>query len=261
HLRHARRPEMRQKRSALPPRCRWIAFDGPEVPLAIDERFAHRPRLRHVNERGVNHCFAVRVIISARVAANFCTFAMLPPREKRQVMHRVENSSLRWLESVARVRQSARNDDRHRVIEERPRDFLGYIYRFDLFVWIQHDRFNQPQASTRRALPRGSALPRRAKSRPLAGLLQADRFERRAAVKFAKNQGRFGLFPHSSGTGFRIPPRMHECQFVERSPARSLLGAVLLEAIVQSTPHQIAVLVPSSPRSSPSKALFEERVL
>src|SRR4029077_19388553 len=123
------------------------------------------------------------------------------------------------------------------------------------------DRFNQRRRKTQRDVPRGSALPTCARSRPLAGLSQADRFRRRAAVTFAQNRVQVEWFPRSLGTVFRIRLRMHECQSVEKSPARSFPGAVLREAIVQSTPHQIAVLVPSSPRSSPSKALFEERVL
>jgi len=107
HVDHERSAEMRHARFGVPHRCRWIALDRAEIPLAIDQPFAHRPRLRHVHERGVNHRFAVRVIISAGVTANFCAFAVLPPWEKRQIVHRVENSSLRWLESVARVRQRA----------------------------------------------------------------------------------------------------------------------------------------------------------
>ena len=118
HVGHQRRAEMSHARFGVSHRCRWIAFDGAEVPLAVDQPFAHRPRLRHVDERGVNHRFAVGVIVTAGVAADLCAFTMLPSREKRQVVHRVENSPLRRLESVARVRQCARNDHRHRVIEE-----------------------------------------------------------------------------------------------------------------------------------------------
>ena len=115
-----------------------VALDRPEISLAIDQRLAHRPRLRHVHKRGVNHRFAVRMIITAGVAADFCALAVLPPREKRQVVHRVKNSSLRRLEAVARVRQGTRDDHRHRVIEERPRYFFGHIHRFDFFVRVIH---------------------------------------------------------------------------------------------------------------------------
>jgi hypothetical protein len=99
-------------------RCWRIAFDGSEIPLAVDQPFTHSPRLRHVDQRGIDHCFTVRVIVTAGVAADLCAFTVLPSWEKRQVVHRKQNSPLRWLESVARIRQCARNDDRHRVIEK-----------------------------------------------------------------------------------------------------------------------------------------------
>src|SRR4029077_8891572 len=136
---------------------------------------AHRPWLGHVHERWVNHRFPVRVIVTAGVAADLRAFTMLPPREKRQIVHRVENSPLRWLESVARIRQRARNDYRHRVIEKRTRYFLGYVYRLYFFVWIQHDSVSQKPRSMRMDVPRGSAPPTCAKSHPLAGSSRVDR--------------------------------------------------------------------------------------
>src|SRR6478609_3444456 len=97
-------------------------------------------------------------------------------------MHRVENSPLRWLESVPRVRQCARNDDRHRVIEKRSRYFLGYVYGFYFFVRIQHDWVSQKQQSVRMDVPQGSAPPTCAKSRRLAGLSQVDQHAHRTEV-------------------------------------------------------------------------------
>ena len=38
--------------------------------------------MRDMDQCGVNHSFAVRMIISARVAADFCAFAMLSPGEQ-----------------------------------------------------------------------------------------------------------------------------------------------------------------------------------
>src|SRR5207253_1586433 len=42
------------------------------------------------------------------------------------------------------VPQRARDNDRHRVIEEGPRYFFGYIYRFNFLVWIKHDVWIYP---------------------------------------------------------------------------------------------------------------------
>ena len=78
HVGHERGAEMRHARLGVTHRRRRIAFDRTEVALTVDQRFAHRPRLRHVDERRINHRFAVRVIVTARVAANFCALAMLP---------------------------------------------------------------------------------------------------------------------------------------------------------------------------------------
>src|SRR5262249_25275944 len=109
---------MRHARFGVAHCCRGIALDGAEISLAIDKRFAHGPRLRHVNESRVDHRFTVWVVISAGVTTDFCAFAMLSSREKRQVVHRIENSSFGWFEAVARVRECARKAYGNRVIEE-----------------------------------------------------------------------------------------------------------------------------------------------
>ena len=106
HVVHERGAEMRHARLGVTHGRRRIAFDGTEVSLAIDERLAHRPGLRHVHERRVNHRFAVRVIVTARVAADLRALPMLPIREEREIVHRVEDAALRRLQSVARIRQA-----------------------------------------------------------------------------------------------------------------------------------------------------------
>ena len=95
---------MRHARFGVTHGSRRIAFHRSKIALPIDQPLAHRPGLRHVDERGVNHRFPVGMIISAGVAANLCALAVLPPWEKRQIVHRIKDSSLRWLEPVARVR-------------------------------------------------------------------------------------------------------------------------------------------------------------
>ena len=84
HVGHQRGAEMRHARFGVTHRCRRIAFDRAEVTLAIDQPFAHRPRLRHVDERRIDYRFAVRVIITAGVAADLRALAMLSPRKERQ---------------------------------------------------------------------------------------------------------------------------------------------------------------------------------
>ena len=60
HVLHQRRAEMRHARLGVTHGGGRIAFDGTEVALAIHEPFAHGPRLRHVDERRINHRFARR---------------------------------------------------------------------------------------------------------------------------------------------------------------------------------------------------------
>ena len=138
HVGHERGAEMRHARLGVTHRRRWIAFDRAEVSLPVDQRFAHRPRLGHVNQGGIDHRLAVRVVVTARVTANLRALPVLPVREKREIVHRVENATLRRLKPVPRIRQRARNDDRHRVIEERPRHFLGDVDQLYFFVRVIH---------------------------------------------------------------------------------------------------------------------------
>ena len=70
HVLHQRRAEMRQPRLGVTHRRRRIVFDGTEIALAVHELLAHRPRLRHVHERRINHRFAVRMVVAGGVAAD-----------------------------------------------------------------------------------------------------------------------------------------------------------------------------------------------
>ena len=134
HVLHQRGAEVRQARLGVTHGRRRIAFDGAEVPLAVHQPFAHRPRLRHVDQRRINHRLAVRMVIAAGVAADLGALAVLAVRKQREVVHRVQDAALRRLEPVAHVRQRARNDHRHRVIEERVLDLVGDVDLGDFFA-------------------------------------------------------------------------------------------------------------------------------
>ena len=157
HVGHERGAEMGHARLGVTHRGRRIAFDRAKVALAVNERFAHRPRLRHVDKRRINHRLAMRVIVTARVAANLGAFSMLPVGEERKVMHRVEDAALRRLQSIAGIGQGARDDDRHRVIEERSRNLFGDVDGFYFFVGVIHesgrDRFVRRGESQKTLLP------------------------------------------------------------------------------------------------------------
>src|SRR6266540_402034 len=54
--------------NTVPHRGGGIAVDVPEVPLAVDERVAHRERLRESHQRVVDRLVAVRVVGAHHVA-------------------------------------------------------------------------------------------------------------------------------------------------------------------------------------------------
>ena len=124
HVLHQRRAKMRQPRLGVTHRRRRIVFHGAEIAFAVHEFLAHRPRLRHVHKRRINHRLAVRMVVAGSVAADFRALDVLAPRKQRQVLHRVKDAPLRGLEAVAHIRQRARNDHGHRVVEERVFDFV-----------------------------------------------------------------------------------------------------------------------------------------
>ena len=138
HVVHERRTEVRQARLGVTHGRRRIALDAAEIPLAVDEPFAHHPGLGHVNERRIDDRLAVRVVIARGVARDLGAFTVLPAGKKRQIVHRVEDAPLGGLEAVARVGQGAGNDDGHRVVQEGLRHFLGDIDQVDFLVRIGH---------------------------------------------------------------------------------------------------------------------------
>ena len=114
---------------------RWrIAFHRAEVTLAVHEHVAHRPWLSHVNEGRVNRLVAVRVVVTHRFTDDLRALEVLAVWLDAKFVHRKKNAALRGLETIACIRQGARDDDGHRVVEERLRHLLGHIYEFDFFV-------------------------------------------------------------------------------------------------------------------------------
>ena len=88
--------EMGQPRLGITHRRR-IAFDGTEVSLALDQPFAHRPRLGHVDEGRVDGHVAVRVIFLHRVADDTGALRSGTARMEAHLVHGVENAALRGL--------------------------------------------------------------------------------------------------------------------------------------------------------------------
>ncbi len=89
-----------------------------EVALRIDQAFAHRPRLPHVNEGRVDDGLTVRVVVAAGVAADLGALHVLAAGVEGELLHGEEDAPLRGLQAVARIGQRAEMMTEHRVVEE-----------------------------------------------------------------------------------------------------------------------------------------------
>ena len=134
HVLHEGAAQMGQARLGVTHGGGRIAFDRAEIALAVDQPLAHGPRLRHVHQRRVNDRFAVGMVVAPGVAEDLGALHVLAGRIEPQLVHRVEDAALRGLQAVAHIGQRARDDHRHRVIEERVLDLVGDVDLGDLLV-------------------------------------------------------------------------------------------------------------------------------
>ncbi len=111
--------DFRQARFGVPHRRGRIAVDGAVVSLPVDQRVAHVERLRQTHERRVNDGLAVGVVVAGSVAANLRALAVAAIRREAQIVHRDQDAPLHRLQAVAHIRNRARHDHAHRVIEVR----------------------------------------------------------------------------------------------------------------------------------------------
>ncbi len=91
------------------------AGNGTEVPLLVDQHVPHVPFLGHADQRGVDHAFAVRMVVAAGVARDLGTFDPRGAGGEIEVVHGDQDPPLGRFQSVAHVGQSPADDDAHRV--------------------------------------------------------------------------------------------------------------------------------------------------
>ena len=94
-----------------------IAVDRTEIALPVDQRRAHGEFLRHAHQRVVNRLIAMGVVFADDVADHAGGFAIGLVPVVAVLVHRKENAPVHWLEPVAGIGQSARNDHAHRIVE------------------------------------------------------------------------------------------------------------------------------------------------
>jgi len=66
----------------------------------------------------------MRMVFAKYVADDSCGLFVGTAGNETELVHRVENSTMDWLESVSHVGQRARDDHTHGIIEERFPDFF-----------------------------------------------------------------------------------------------------------------------------------------
>ncbi len=94
-----------------------VSVDTAEVPLPVDDGVAHREILRHAHERLVHGAVAVRVVLTQNVSDDEGALAELGGGFKAQLIHGVEDATVHGFQSVTGIRQRARDDDAHRVVQ------------------------------------------------------------------------------------------------------------------------------------------------
>ncbi|MNQ75687.1 hypothetical protein D3C85_904910 [compost metagenome] len=96
---------------------RHIAVDRAEVALTVDQHQTHREGLRHPHQGHVDRGVAVRVEATQHVTDDARALRIRPLGRHVQVVHRIEDAAVNRLQTVARVRQGAADDDAHGVVE------------------------------------------------------------------------------------------------------------------------------------------------
>ena len=125
HVGHQCPTQRRHPRFRITHGGRRISFHRSKVPLRINQRLPHRPRLPHVHQRRINHRLTVRVIVPRGVTTNLRALHLLLRRIKPQLMHRIQDPPLRRLQSIPHIRQGTGNDDGHRIVQKRILDLLS----------------------------------------------------------------------------------------------------------------------------------------
>ena len=98
---------------------RRIAIHRAEVALSIHQHGAHGEILRHARHGFVHRRVAVRVILAQHLADDTGGFLVGRVGAHAHVVHGVQDAPLDRLQAVAGIRQGARDDHAHGVIEVR----------------------------------------------------------------------------------------------------------------------------------------------
>ncbi len=82
---------------AIPHGRRRVPVDIPEVPVAVDERVAHREVLRQADERVVDRGIAVGVVLAHHLAHDLRALDVLTAGLEPELVHHVQDSAVNGL--------------------------------------------------------------------------------------------------------------------------------------------------------------------
>ena len=157
--------DLREPRLRVTHRSGAVALDVAEVAVAVDQRDFLLEVLRHDDEAVVDRGVAVRVEFTHRIADDAGALAVRFVRGDAEDAHVVQGPSLDRLKPVPEVREGARDDDAHRVVDERLLHQLGVLGFYDLFLhWGCHLFIGLlcHSSALRRIITRRSPRPSRA---------------------------------------------------------------------------------------------------
>jgi hypothetical protein len=98
-------------------RRRTITVERTEVSLPPDERVPKRKVLRHADHGLIHRGVAVRMVLPEHFTDDRRRFPEFRTRAETGRPHRIEDAAMHRLHAVTNIRQGARHDDTHRVVE------------------------------------------------------------------------------------------------------------------------------------------------
>ena len=113
-------------------RRRGIGVNTAEVTLAVDQRRPHREVLSHPHQGVVDRSVAVRVELAEDLADDTSALLVGTVVRHPHLVHRIEDAAMYRLQPITHVRQSAGNDDSHRIGNVGTPHLIFDAYRADI---------------------------------------------------------------------------------------------------------------------------------
>jgi hypothetical protein len=141
-------------------RGRIVTAQAAEVPVPVDQRQPHRPRLGHPGQRVVDGRVAVRVQPAHHLADHPGALHVRTVRAQAHLVHLVQDPALHRLEAIPRVGERPGVDDAVGVLEVAAAHLLGDVDVDDILFEILGGRGGTASSSCH---TEHSAVPRRQK--------------------------------------------------------------------------------------------------